>query len=427
MREEGRRVGGVGKREKGRMKELDIAEKSSTEFSETSFENLASPIHIPTIIIILFFNSRLKLFTSTIPFRAPNPFSHSSFSPPSTGNVNMSICFSTSQSSINAVVLKGRTPLLMSSNIHGLWSQGISTSISSSLSPGKSEISHVGLSVCTKLSCSTVMGQTIRGGFLGSCCSKQRGNPRFFSSVVPRKRYHEISLACQTINMRLLVPKQNMMRKVKCNLGSVSWPRGCASVGLIFGLLVCNLSSEPAHAESHSENENRKDDCNEYESNVKVLHGKKVYTDYSVIGIPGDGRCLFRSVARGACLRSGKPPPNESIQRELADDLRARVADEFIKRKEETEWFVEGDFDTYVSQIRKPHVWGGEPELFIASHVLQMPITVYMYDKDAGGLISIAEYGQEYGKENPIRVLYHGFGHYDALEIPRRKGPKPRL
>ncbi|NP_001242273.1 OVARIAN TUMOR DOMAIN-containing deubiquitinating enzyme 4-like [Glycine max] len=339
----------------------------------------------------------------------------------------MSICFSTSQSSINAVVLKGRTPLLMSSNIHGLWSQGISTSISSSLSPGKSEISHVGLSVCTKLSCSTVMGQTIRGGFLGSCCSKQRGNPRFFSSVVPRKRYHEISLACQTINMRLLVPKQNMMRKVKCNLGSVSWPRGCASVGLIFGLLVCNLSSEPAHAESHSENENRKDDCNEYESNVKVLHGKKVYTDYSVIGIPGDGRCLFRSVARGACLRSGKPPPNESIQRELADDLRARVADEFIKRKEETEWFVEGDFDTYVSQIRKPHVWGGESELFIASHVLQMPITVYMYDKDAGGLISIAEYGQKYGKENPIRVLYHGFGHYDALEIPRRKGPKPRL
>jgi hypothetical protein len=33
--------------------------------------------------------------------------------------------------------------------------------------------------------------------------------------------------------------------------------------------------------------------------------------------------------------------------------------------------FVEGDFDAYVSQIRKPHVWGGEPELFMASHVLQ--------------------------------------------------------
>lgn len=51
----------------------------------------------------------------------------------------------------------------------------------------------------------------------------------------------------------------------------------------------------------------------------------------------------------------------------------------------------------------------------------RMPITVFMHDQDAGGLISIAEYGQEYGKENPIKVLYHGFGHYDALQIPGEK------
>lgn len=42
-------------------------------------------------------------------------------------------------------------------------------------------------------------------------------------------------------------------------------------------------------------------------------------------GIPGDGRCLFRAVAHGACIRSGKPAPSESMQRELADELRARV------------------------------------------------------------------------------------------------------
>lgn len=33
--------------------------------------------------------------------------------------------------------------------------------------------------------------------------------------------------------------------------------------------------------------------------------------------------------------------------------------------------FIEGDFDTYISQIRRPQVWGGEPELLMASHVLQ--------------------------------------------------------
>lgn len=56
-----------------------------------------------------------------------------------------------------------------------------------------------------------------------------------------------------------------------------------------------------------------------------------------------------------------------------------------------------------------------------------MPISVYMNDKDSGGLISIAEYGHEYSKEDPIRVLYHGFGHYDALHIPGKNGSRSRL
>ncbi|KAF7818988.1 OTU domain-containing protein [Senna tora] len=301
----------------------------------------------------------------------------------------MSICTSVSLSSRNAFVLKGRTQLLISSgSTCGLWSQGKSTSCSFNFCPGKSEMHHAGLSVYATSSCPTIMGQTIRGGYLRSCFSKQGDNFQILSSVGHQSRNLDISLACQSLNVKLSVPKKKLLPK-------------------------------------DSENGSKKDDCEE--SYVKFSHGKKVYTDYSVIGIPGDGRCLFRSVAHGACVRSGKPPPSESLQGELADELRSRVADEFIKRREETEWFVEGDFDTYVSHIRRPHVWGGEPELFIASHVLQMPITVYMYDKDAGGLISIAEYGEEYGKENPIRVLYHGFGHYDALQIPGRKGFQSKL
>ncbi|XVF75848.1 hypothetical protein PTKIN_Ptkin13bG0219900 [Pterospermum kingtungense] len=229
-----------------------------------------------------------------------------------------------------------------------------------------------------------------------------------------QKRQFEVSCAGQSMKLRLSLPKQGTLQKFKCIGGPIFWPPGCVYNGLAFGLLICYPSSEPAHAEAAGGKEGQEDECESF-------HGKRVYTDYSVIGIRGDGRCLFRSVVQGACLRSGKSTPSGRIQRELADDLRAEVADEFIKRRKETEWFVEGDFDTYVSQIRKPHVWGGEPELFMASHVLQIPITVYMHDRDAGGLVSIAEYGQEYGTENPIRVLYHGFGHYDALIMPARK------
>ncbi|KAG4159012.1 hypothetical protein ERO13_D02G151300v2 [Gossypium hirsutum] len=132
----------------------------------------------------------------------------------------------------------------------------------------------------------------------------------------------------------------------------------------------------------------------------------------------GDGRCLFRSVILGAWLRSGKQSPTERSQKVLADELRSKVADEFIKRRADTEWFVEGDFDNYVVQMRKPHIWGGEPELLMCSHVLKTAITVYMKEKKSASLKVVSEYGQEYGKENPIRVLYHGYGHYDVLRSP---------
>ncbi|KAL1325737.1 hypothetical protein AAHE18_13G181700 [Arachis hypogaea] len=118
-----------------------------------------------------------------------------------------------------------------------------------------------------------------------------------------------------------------------------------------------------------------------------------------IIWIPGDGRCLFRSVVYGACLRRREPSPSLNRQKELADDLRAKVVDEFIKRRADTEWFLEDDFDTYTGQMRKPHVWGGEPELLMSSHVLQMPITVVMEDKKSKNLKVIAEYGQEYEEE----------------------------
>ncbi|GLJ46399.1 hypothetical protein SUGI_0977880 [Cryptomeria japonica] len=203
------------------------------------------------------------------------------------------------------------------------------------------------------------------------------------------------------------------------------WLHGSHSAWLLFGVCACFSNLNPpvqAEAEALLVDENTDDLVDDDDGAIlasadKASHGKKVYTDYSVTGVPGDGRCLFRAVAHGSCLRKGEAAPDESTQRRLADDLRARVADELVKRREEYEWCIEGDFDTYVEQIKKPHVWGGEPELLMASHVLQMPITVYMHERNSDGLIAIAEYGQDYGKRNPIRVLFTGYGHYDALQI----------
>ncbi|KAK4769535.1 hypothetical protein SAY86_027685 [Trapa natans] len=140
--------------------------------------------------------------------------------------------------------------------------------------------------------------------------------------------------------------------------------------------------------------------------------------DYRVKGVLADGRCLFRSIALSVCLRNGEELPDDNRQRELADELRAQVVDELLRRRQESEWFIEGDFDTYIERIQQPFVWGGEPELLMASHVLKTPISVYMVDRSSGGLVNISKYGEEYGKdeESPINVLFHGYGHYDVLE-----------
>uniref|UniRef100_A0A0A9G4D2 Ubiquitin thioesterase OTU n=1 Tax=Arundo donax TaxID=35708 RepID=A0A0A9G4D2_ARUDO len=244
---------------------------------------------------------------------------------------------------------------------------------------------------------------------------------KYFVSLMGQQFRCGLSTREGSLSVKLDMSSCENFSRIGWNWRGIHQKIGGAASALCFGFSVTGLASAEVPVIRCN------DAAQTSSSSTSSTHGKTVYTDYSVTGVPGDGRCLFRSVVHGACIRSGKSIPNEDLQRKLADELRAMVADEFVKRREETEWFVEGDFDTYVSHIRQPHVWGGEPELFMASHVLQMPTTVYMHDEDAGGLIAIAEYGQQYGKEDPIQVLYHGFGHYDGLQIPAKSGPKKRL
>ncbi|KAK2457510.1 Cysteine proteinases superfamily protein [Trifolium repens] len=127
---------------------------------------------------------------------------------------------------------------------------------------------------------------------------------------------------------------------------------------------------------------------------------------------------IHLAIAHGACLKNGEEAPNENRQRELADELRAKVAEELLKRRKETEWFIEGDFDTYVTRIQQTFVWGGEPELLMASHVLKTPIFVFMRDPNSIDLVNIAKYGEEYMNDEgiSINVLFHRHGHYELLE-----------
>lgn len=43
---------------------------------------------------------------------------------------------------------------------------------------------------------------------------------------------------------------------------------------------------------------------------------------------------------------------------------------------------------------------------------------MFMRERTSGNLVNIANYGEEYQKDQakPINVLFHGYGHYDILE-----------
>ena len=141
-------------------------------------------------------------------------------------------------------------------------------------------------------------------------------------------------------------------------------------------------------------------------------------SSYAVFPVVGDGRCLFRSVAVARSLSERGERLEEKDELAHADALREAAVNELLERRDETEWFIEGDFDDYCARMRRNTSWGGEPEILMLTHVLASPISVYM---ESDGLRRIARYGEDLYLNEPqfenLAVLFHGGGHYEALLV----------
>lgn len=132
------------------------------------------------------------------------------------------------------------------------------------------------------------------------------------------------------------------------------------------------------------------------------------------IEVRGDGRCLFRSVARARDVSRGNWDMSERAERETADDLRARTVRELKKHKALLTQFyvIETDFARYCKRMSNPRTFGGEPELLVLAKILHCPIAVYILVN--GQYKQIQVYGRQYRAE-PCRILYSDGVHYDAL------------
>ncbi|XP_024991899.1 uncharacterized protein LOC112525838 isoform X1 [Cynara cardunculus var. scolymus] len=231
----------------------------------------------------------------------------------------------------------------------------------------------------------------------------------FSASGISASLWHAILPAGNGHN---LTPAGEGSWNVAWDVRPARWLHRPHTAWLLFGICAClaappiefnDSSSEPVVADDNKINGNCTTTISENSTNYRI-------TVRSIAGVPADGRCLFRAIAHMVCLRNGEEAPDENRQRELADELRAQVVDELLKRRKEIEWFIEGDFDTYVKRIQKPYVWGGEPELLMASHLLKTTIYVFMLERSSDKLLNIATYGKEYQQEekSSIKVLFHG-------------------
>mmetsp|Transcript_14983 Transcript_14983/g.38289 ORF Transcript_14983/g.38289 Transcript_14983/m.38289 type:complete len:245 (-) Transcript_14983:301-1035(-) len=133
--------------------------------------------------------------------------------------------------------------------------------------------------------------------------------------------------------------------------------------------------------------------------------------------VRGDGRCLFRSVAKANAHANGVRNWSEDRERNTADALRAKAVQELVKNRELLTMFfvIEDDFDKHVRRMQGVRTFGGEPELLMLAAIVHRPIAVYIQQDRSYRQIQV--YGRQYTRE-ALSILYVGSIHYDCL-IPR--------
>ena len=187
-------------------------------------------------------------------------------------------------------------------------------------------------------------------------------------------------------------------------------------------------------------------------ANFNSSEPKGFEPDLGIRVIKGDGKCMFRALARCMARNKGVVLSPEDETRD-ADTLRLAVRDALCRSDERRRAFqeavtsvevAEGGLPKYCARLNDAGFWGGEVELMVISRLLQVPVYVYRSSKEAGveklvgyGFAPIVKYGEQYagvssaegggggdeesraaggvGGRKPVNLLYREGNHYDLL------------
>lgn len=135
-----------------------------------------------------------------------------------------------------------------------------------------------------------------------------------------------------------------------------------------------------------------------------------------VFSVPGDGNCLFRSVAHQVY---GDHNLHWLVREKCMDYMEADA--QFFSQ------FVEGGMSTfhlYIQAKRLNACWGDDPEIQALCELYDRPADIWAYDHKFGArklrtFHEAAGNGSRSSHRPPMRLSYYGGGHYDSVIDPQ--------
>ena len=142
---------------------------------------------------------------------------------------------------------------------------------------------------------------------------------------------------------------------------------------------------------------------------------------FTLVRVPGDGSCLFRSLAQGHhALEHGGALLDKAGLLSAGFSLRRAVCAALVARRSQVEPFLECPFPAYIETMSLEGTWGGEPELAVSPFALGRAVCVYAATARGplGGVAAlrkVSSYGADaFPGVPPVCVLFSG-AHYDLL------------
>lgn len=140
------------------------------------------------------------------------------------------------------------------------------------------------------------------------------------------------------------------------------------------------------------------------------------------VQVPGDGACLFHSLALGLQVLGLQGETGMSVRNRIADFI-SKNPDYLIagtKLQDWIQWDSRQTVQEYASTLRRGDRWGGAIEMSVFSHIWRVNVGVYELSVGGFGWRRISDFSAEkkhptQGPQGTVLIQYSRRNHYDAL------------